>query len=348
MHEIKNRPILIVDDELANLKLLEKTLSYDGYTKIALIQDSRNVLAHYQSARPDLVLLDLNMPHLNGFSILEAFRALDDPLMPPVIVITAQDDRESLVKAFELGARDFITKPFDRLELLMRVRNLLEVYAAHRYQRKENKALEEVVHSRTVELRRTKLEIIRRLGKAAEYKDEETGNHILRMSRVSELIGRGSGCNSEGCELLLHASPMHDIGKIGIPDKILLKPGKLTPDEFEIMKTHAKIGAELLSGDSSEVLTTASIIALMHHEKWDGSGYPKGLKGDSIHPFARIVAAADVFDALMSDRPYKKAWTADESFKYLSDNSGSHFDPEVIRVFLSLRVEVLEIYAEYG
>jgi putative two-component system response regulator len=337
--------ILIVDDEPANLKLLDKILASQGYDNRVLIHDPREVLPSYQEQRPDLILLDINMPHLDGFEVMTRLQALDDPLLPPIVILTAQHSREYLLRALALGARDFVTKPFDRTELLMRVRNLLEAQLAHRMVHDQKGALEEMVRARTEELNQTRLQIIRRLGRAAEYRDNETGLHIIRMSKISALLARRLGWSEADCELMLNASPMHDIGKIGIPDTVLLKPGKLDAEEWAIMQTHAAIGAELLDGDDSELLRLARSIALSHHEKWDGSGYPSGLKGEDIPQAGRIVAVADVFDALTSSRPYKKAWPLEQAIALIRDGAGSHFDPEVVAHFLAALPEILEIRA---
>lgn len=234
----RSEHILIVDDEAANLKLLEKMLSAQGYGNLSLIQDSREVIARYRGVQPDLVLLDINMPHVDGYQIIEQLHGLGDPLLPPIVVLTAQHNREHLLKALSLGARDFITKPFDRNELLIRVRNLLEAHRSHRLLHDQKALLEEAVQERTRELHSTRLQVVQRLGRAAEFRDEETGNHILRMSHLSALLARAIGWSESRCDLILNASPMHDIGKIGIPDAILLKPGQLDAEQWEVMKTH--------------------------------------------------------------------------------------------------------------
>jgi putative two-component system response regulator len=339
--------ILIVDDEPANLKLLDKMLRTQGYLNLDLVQDPRKVIEQYQLKRPDLVLLDINMPHIDGFGILARLRELNDPLLPPVVVLTAQHGRDYLLRALNEGARDFITKPFDRPELLARVRNLLDAHMAHRMVHDQKRVLDELVHQRTEELRETRLQVVQRLGRAAEYRDNETGFHILRMSQMSALLARQLGWDEAQCELMLHASPMHDIGKIGIPDHILLKPGKFDPDEWEIMKTHTTIGAELLDGDNSDLLTLARSIALTHHERWDGSGYPNGLAGEDIPLEGRIVAVTDVFDALTSERPYKKAWSVEEAISFIRENAGSHFDPQVVEKLEQVLPEVLAIRERY-
>lgn len=339
--------ILIVDDEPANLKLLDKMLASDGYGQRILIQDPREVLDRYREARPDLILLDINMPHLDGYQVMAQLKALEDPLLPPIVILTAQHGREHLLRALASGARDYLSKPFDRTELLMRVRNLLEAQLAHRLIHDQKHVLEEMVRQRTEELHRTRLQVVQRLGRAAEYRDNETGYHILRMSQYSVLLARKLGWSEADCELMLHASPMHDIGKIGIPDAILLKQGKLEPHEFEIIKRHAEIGAELLDGDDSDLMRLAREIALTHHEKWDGSGYPRGLAGEAIPQSGRIVAVADVFDALTSPRPYKKAWPVEEAVDFVRDNAGSHFDPAVAACFLDSLPEIFAIRARY-
>ena len=335
--------ILIVDDEPANLKLLDKMLASQGYAQRILVQDPREVLDRYREARPDLIMLDINMPHLDGYQVMEQLKALADPLLPPIIILTAQHGQDFLLRALAAGARDFVTKPFDRNELLMRVRNLLAAQLGHRMLHQQKDVLEEMVRQRTEELNRTRLQVVQRLGRAAEYRDNETGYHIIRMSQTSALLAQKLGWGDADCELMLNASPMHDIGKIGIPDPILLKPGKLEPAEWEIMKTHATIGAELLDGDDSSLLRLAREIALTHHEKWDGSGYPQALAGEAIPQSGRIVAVADVFDALTSARPYKKAWTVEAAEAYVRDNAGRHFDPAVAACFLANLPEILAI-----
>lgn len=345
---IESARILIVDDEEVNLKLLERTLTGQGYRNLVLIKDPTTVVDQYRRARCDLILLDINMPKLDGFGVLERLRELNDPLLPPVIVLTAQHGREFLLRALQSGARDFITKPFDFSELLARVRNMLEAHLAHRLLHSHNEVLDEMVRTRTADLRRTRLQVVQRLGRAAEFRDNETGNHILRMSHISVLLGRALGWNEEDCELLLHASPMHDIGKIGIPDHILLKPGKLTAEEWEIMKTHVTIGARILEGDDSDLLRCARAIALSHHEKWDGSGYPYGLVAEEIPQVGRIVALADVFDALTSERPYKPAWTIDAAVTFIEDNRGRHFEPRLVDLFLDRMPEILAIRERYS
>jgi putative two-component system response regulator len=288
------------------------------------------------------------MPVMDGYQVMKLLDSSLQGQVPPIMVLTAQHDQQYRSRALTGGARDYVTKPFDRAELLARVRNLLEVQLLQRYMLNQKDALEFMVSERTREIQETRLQVIRRLGRAAEYRDNETGLHIVRMSQISMVIGRASGMSSRQCDVLLNASPMHDIGKIGIPDNILLKPGKLTDDEWVIMKQHPLIGADILSGDQSELLVMAQLIALAHHEKWDGSGYPSGLSGTNIPVEGRIVAIADVFDALTSERPYKQAWPIEEAVQYIKDNSGKHFDPQLTSYFIDNLDEIIEISHRYA
>jgi putative two-component system response regulator len=287
------------------------------------------------------------MPHIDGFHVHDQLSSLNDPLMPPIIYLTARDDRDYRIKALSKGARDFIGKPFDLEELLMRVNNLLQAHLSVKMLHNQKDTLEALVTERTQELYQSRLDVVQRLGKAAEYKDEETGNHILRVSNSSALIARTLGWAERDVELIYNAAPMHDIGKIGVPDNILLKPGKLDDVEWRIMQTHTIIGAELLQGDTSDLLSMAREIAISHHEKWDGSGYPYGLKGKDIPESGRIVAAADVFDALTSERPYKRAWAIDDALNLLREGTGQHFDPEVVEAFFHNLDEILSYRNEH-
>ena len=344
--EVAAAGILIVDDEPANVRLLQQMLVLDGYRNVIGLTDPRETMARIVEQGTDLLLLDLNMPHLDGFQVMEQIRGLDLP--PAVLVLTAQSALEVKLRALRSGARDFLAKPFDMAELLARVRNLLEVHRFQVHLRHENAILEARVRERTRELHDTRLEIIHRLGRAAEYRDNETGLHIIRMSRYSETLGRLAGMDAAEAELLLHASPMHDIGKIGIPDRILLKPGRLDADEWAIMQTHARIGADLLDGHPAPLLRMARDIALTHHEKWDGSGYPDGRQGEDIPLVGRVVAVADVFDALTSARPYKPAWSVEQAVGYLAEQRGRHFEPRLVDLFLGHLDDFLSIRERYA
>lgn len=339
--------ILVVDDEPVNVRLLEKMLAREQVARVVSTTDPREVLGLCRAQPFDLILLDINMPHMDGYAVMEALRQEYGQDMPPILVLTAQHSDEFRLRALEKGARDFLTKPFDRVELLMRVSNLLEVHLYHKSIRDQRAVLEQMVAERTQELHDTRLEIVRRLGRAAEYRDNETGLHIIRMSKYSAALGAACGLDAAACDLLLNASPMHDIGKIGIADQILRKPGRLTEEEFDEMKRHTLIGADLLSGNDSEILRTAREIALTHHEKWDGTGYPHGLAGEDIPLNGRIVAIADVFDALTSVRPYKKAWSLDDAFALISENAGTQFDPALAALFLNIRPQIEAIHAAH-
>lgn len=344
----KNSYIFAVDDEAANLKLLDKVLGKQGYKNIKLIQDPREVIHGYLEQRPDLILLDLNMPYIDGYGVINKLKELNDPLLPPIVILTAQHGKDYLTRALNAGVRDFITKPYDTNELQMRVRNLLDAQLAHRMIYNQKAVLESMVQERTEELRNTQLKVVQRLGRAAEYRDEETGNHILRMSHMSVVIAKAYGWSEEQCDLLLNASPMHDIGKIGIPDGILLKPGQFESHEWEIMKTHSSIGAELLADDSTPLMKMAYDIALTHHEKWDGSGYPNGLKGAQIPESGRICAIADVFDALTSVRPYKRAWSIEKAIDFIKESRGTQFDSNLVDSFLHELPKIIKIRLKYS
>lgn len=344
--KILEAKILIVDDNQINVLLLERILQAAGYTNVKSLLDPRDVMELYEEWRPDCVLLDIKMPHMDGFMVMEELKKIELDSYIPVLVLTANQDHETRITALNTGAKDFLNKPFDRIEALNRIRNLIEVRLLHNEVRDQNASLEEKVAERTKEIHNTRLEIIRRLGRASEYKDNETGLHIIRMSKVSQVVGLTYGLNEKHADLLLHASPMHDVGKIGIPDSILLKPGKLDADEWRIMKTHTNIGFEILSDSDSDLLLMAQNIAIGHHEKWDGSGYPKGLKGEEIPIEARIAAVADVFDALTSERPYKKAWPVEDAIALLKDQKGKHFQAELIDIFLEKLDSVIEITEE--
>jgi len=344
----KKASIMVVDDEEANVKLLNKMLELMGYENVISTRDPLQVVPLYQVHNCDLILLDIDMPKLDGYGVMEQLNALTKGNLPPILVLTAQHTQSYRQRALDNGALDYVTKPFDVDELLSRVRNLLEVHMAKKFMLHQNEILEQKIQERTYALHNTRLQVVRRLGRAAEYRDNETGLHIVRMSKAAALLGKAAGMDDYECDLVLNAAPMHDIGKIGIPDYILLKPGKLTPDEWEVMKTHAQIGADILSGDDSDLLKMAHEIALTHHEKWDGSGYPNGLKGDSIPLVGRLTALSDVFDALTSVRPYKKAWSVEEAVDLIKNESGKHFDPALVDHFLQNLAAIVKIKEQYA
>lgn len=340
--------ILIVDDETKNVSLLEQALESGGYLNVKSTSDAREALPLFEEFSPDIVLLDLRMPHLDGFKVMDQFNTLelDEPL-PPILILTAQKDDAICLRAFKKGARDFMAKPFNLHVMLGRVKNLLEVHLLQRALRTQNKTLAQRVDERTKELNSTRLSVIQRLGRAGEYRDNETGNHVIRMSQYAYLLAQEVGLDDRHCDLILNAAPMHDIGKIGIPDSILLKPGKLDHDEWKIMKTHVLIGGEILSEDSSELLRLAKKVALEHHELFDGSGYPNGLKGDAIALETRIVTVSDIFDALTSERPYKEAWSVEDAVSELESKSGLTLDPKLVDAFKLILPKVLEIKNKY-
>ena len=343
-----NSRILLVDDDRANLTLLKAMLAKYGYTNTVAIQDPRYVITEYRKARIDLILLDLNMPHMDGFQVMEQLNMLEDPLQPPIVVLTAQSGRDFLLQALNGGARDYITKPFDSDELHARVRNMLELQQAHKEVYAQKETLDSKVREKTSELLRTRLQIVQRLARAAEYRDNDTGRHILRVSHSAVRMAQELGWDRDNREMLFHAAPLHDVGKIGVPDSILLKQGKLTDGEWEVMKTHTIIGAEILEGDNSQLLHLAHEIALTHHERWDGSGYPHGLAGDSIPVSGRIISVVDVFDALTSERPYKQAWSTDDAADLIRSNKGVQFDPEIVEIFEHLLPAMVSINRRFS
>ncbi|SCA55336.1 Response regulator receiver modulated metal dependent phosphohydrolase [Candidatus Terasakiella magnetica] len=345
---LKDSKILVVDDNPSNVLLLEALLQQEDYHNISSTTDPTQVRSLHEENDFDLILLDIQMPRMNGFEVMEQLKehhAQDDYL--PVLVLTAQTDMETRLRSLDLGARDFVTKPFQHAEVLQRIHNSLEIRHLYKQQKEYSHTLEEKVHEATAELRKSQLDIIRCLGRAGEYRDNETGEHVIRMSKSCQALALACGLSERHAEQILYASPMHDVGKIGIADNILLKPGKLTPEEWKTMQTHAQLGAGILADNESETVQLARTIALSHHEKWDGTGYPNGLSGEDIPMEGRIAAICDVFDALTSWRPYKKAWTVDEAIAFLNENAGTHFDPNLVPKFVEILPQVLEIRDEH-
>jgi len=332
--------ILIVDDRPENIDILNDVLFPHYRIRIALNGEKALKIA-FSANPPDLILLDVMMPGLNGYQVCEKLKSNPDTRTIPVIFVTSMSEADNEEKGLELGAVDYITKPVNPAIVLARVKTHLALYDQAR-------ELARLVGQRTAELKKTRQQIIRRLGRAAEFRDNETGNHIVRMSHFSRLIGQAAGLGEESVDILFNASPMHDVGKIGIPDRILLNQGKLEPEEWELIRQHAKIGADIIGTHSDDLLQAAHTIALCHHEKWDGSGYPQGLKGEDIPLMARIVAIADVFDALTSDRPYKKAWSVDAAARYIEDQAGAYFDPGLIPPFKSVLPEILRLKERFS
>jgi len=337
LRAVSDARILIVDDEFANVHLLQRYLTGEGFANVRCISDSRQALGAYLEFKPDIVLLDLHMPYFDGFAVIQQFHdstASGDYI--PVVVLTADITNEAKQRALSSGAKDFLNKPLDLTEVLLRVRNLVETRMMHLEIRSHAQELERKVRERTLELEESKIEILERLAMAGEYRDYTTGEHTRRVANVAAALAQSTGAKPSEVQLLRKAAPLHDIGKIGIPDMILLKPGKLERAEFEIMKTHTTIGARILSGSRHSLLQLAETIALTHHERWDGTGYPSGLAGNVIPREGRLVAIADTFDALTHERPYKKAWPMEQVVEEIKSQSGSQFDPELVAAFLRL------------
>ncbi len=334
--ELRFSRVVLIDDMVANLRLLESSLRTFGLTQIQVFSNSAQGLAWLHENPWDLLLLDLDMPSPNGFEILEALRNRDGSTSP-IIIVTALNSADDRRKGLQLGANDYLCKPLDLPELLLRVRNNLQLSLASRLLREERNSLEVRVQERTEQLNQSYQAVTRSLTRAAEYKDNETGSHILRIGEYAALVARTLGCDEAWVELLRQAAPMHDVGKIGIPESILNKPGALTPEERTTMSEHSWIGYRILYDEVHAPLTDlAAEIALYHHERWDGKGYPKGLKGEEIPLAARIVALCDVYDALRSSRPYKEPWPAEKVQALIQENAGQHFDPALVQVFVSL------------
>ncbi|MDD3484995.1 HD-GYP domain-containing protein [Azovibrio restrictus] len=332
--------ILIVDDTPDNLELLAQILK-DEYRVRVAASGEKALQIVCSPEPPDLILLDIMMPGMSGLEVCRRLKANPDRRRIPVIFVTAMDGESDEEQGLELGAVDYITKPISPPIVRARVRTHLALYD-------QSRELERMVRQRTRELQVTRRQIIRRLGRAAEFKDNETGNHVLRMSHYARLIAEAYGLGPEAADIILNTAPMHDIGKIGIPDTILLKPGKLDEEDWRVMRQHPVMGAEIIGKHENELLETARVIALSHHEKWDGSGYPYGLAGEAIPLEGRIVAIADVFDALVSERPYKKAYSVQDSLAFMESQAGLHFDPELLQAFRQALPEVLRIRDIYA
>jgi putative two-component system response regulator len=325
--------ILIVDDQPANVALLEAILQEEDFTSYRSITDSREVLPTFIDYVPDLILLDLQMPYLDGFAVMKQLQACIAPGdFLPILVLTADIMPETKRRALAEGALDFLTKPLDAMEVVLRIKNLLQTRSLHLQLQGQNQLLDQKVHERTAELEATQVEILERLALAAEYRDDDTGEHTKRVGKTAARIAEALGWQEGAVELIRRAAPLHDVGKIAISDTILLKPGKLTTEEFERMKQHTKLGARILSGGQFPLLQLAEQIARSHHERWDGTGYI-GLREEAIPMAARIVTVADVFDALTSERPYKKAWPLNEAIEEIQRQSGRQFDPQVVEAF---------------
>ena len=335
--------VLIIDDSDINLTLIKALVLKLGECNPILFENPLKALDWCRENIPDLVIVDYMMPDMDGLKFINAFRALHGRNEIPVLMVTANDQKDIRYEALLGGANDFLTKPIDRVEFSARARNMLSLRSGQKFLADRAEHLASLVDEQTREIRDREKELIFRMSRAAEFRDPETGAHIQRMAHYSQVIARALGLDANAQKLILEAAPMHDVGKIGIPDYILLKPGKLTPEEFEVMKGHARLGYELLKDSGSEILRAGAEVAISHHEKFDGTGYPHGLQGNKIPIFGRIVAVADVFDALTSERPYKKAWPIEDACKFLEDGRGLHFDPMCVEAFLACKDQILDI-----
>lgn len=334
-----NPPILIVDDLESNTQLFEAMLEDAGFDNLRSLNDPRQTLEAFREFRPDLILLDLHMPHMSGVEVINQLRSELANEYVPILVLTADDTSPAKERALSAGATDFLSKPFDNTEVILRIRNLLETRELYRQLHRQKATLEEKVAERTSQLEFAKIEILERLAVAAEIRDDETGRHTQRVGRVSALIAQALGLPDRSVELIRRAAPLHDIGKIATPDSILLKPGSLSPAEWQVMKRHTKVGARLLANSISSALQVAETIALTHHEHWDGNGYT-GMAGEAIPAVGRLVAVVDVFDALTNHRPYKEAWDLERSVDEIRSQRGRQFEPRIVDAFLEVNSTV--------
>jgi putative two-component system response regulator len=346
---IFNAKVLVVDDKEANILLLERMLRGVGYTSVTSTMDPSEVCRLHLKNRYDLILLDLQMPGMDGFQVMEQLKEVEPEGYLPVLVITAQPDHK--VRALQAGAKDFISKPFVLAEVLVRVRNMLEVRLLHKALHNYNSVLEQRVLERTADLQKSYLETIFTMSRAAEHKDEETGAHVHRISYYSQALARMLRLDETFVDMIFVASPMHDIGKIGIPDHILLKPGGFTPEEWAVMKEHTTMGEKILGSSGSPYLLMGAEIALNHHEQWNGGGYPNGKQGEAIPLAARIMNICDVYDALRSKRPYKPAFSHMTTMDIITRGDGhtqpKHFDPVIHALFKQNHETFQNIFESY-
>ncbi|MGE5470919.1 MAG: HD-GYP domain-containing protein [Bacteroidota bacterium] len=340
--------VLIIDDSDINLTLIKALVLKLGECQPVLFDNPLKALDWCRENVPDLVIVDYMMPDMDGLRFISAFRGLHGRDEVPILMVTANDQKDVRYEALLGGANDFLTKPIDRVEFSARARNMLSLRTGQKFLADRAQHLAALVDEQTKEIRDREKELIFRISRAAEFRDPETGAHIQRMAYYSQAIACGLSLDESAQRLILEAAPMHDVGKIGIPDYILLKPGRLTPEEFEVMKGHARMGYELLKDSASEIMRAGALIAISHHEKYDGTGYPRGLKGNDIPLFGRIVAVADVFDALTSERPYKKAWPLEEARRFLEEGRGKHFDPLCVEALLAEWDLVLDVRQRFA
>ncbi|MDD2895268.1 MAG: response regulator [Aliarcobacter sp.] len=343
---IENMKVISIDDNKTNLLIIESyakllSLKIDSFT------EPKEALLSVKTCEYDLVIVDYMMPEIDGLEFIKRFR--ENNIDTPIIMLTAVgDDMQLQIKALEYGANDFLSKPINAPAFKARIINMLKLRKSQLLLKNKALLLQEEVDKATFRLKESEQEILQMLGKSAEYKDPETNAHTQRVAHYCKLLTKAYGLDEELQDIIFYASPFHDLGKIGIPDRILLKPAKLDDDEYNIMKKHSQIGYEILKGSKSKYLKAGGVIAYNHHEKYDGSGYPNGLKGENIPIFGRITAIADVFDALTSTRPYKKAWSIDDAFNLLLEEKEKHFDPVLVDLFIKNKEIVIDIHNKFS
>jgi|FLOH01.1.fsa_nt_gi response regulator RpfG family c-di-GMP phosphodiesterase len=343
---LNNVNIVIVDDEMVNTMLFEELIKQGGYKNYKTFTEPKKALEFVKEHGCDALIVDYNMPEMNGIELLKSVKELYPDVVS--IMVTANNDKEMMVEALKSGVTEFLQKPISPLTFKLRLKNILEVCSALKITKDFNKILGMKVDDATAALKKSEYEALEVLSRAAEYKDPETGSHIARVSHYSKLIAEKKGLSKREQEIIYYAAPLHDLGKIGIEDNILLKPAKLTSEEFETMKNHSTIGANILSKRENIFLQAGEVIARGHHEKYNGKGYPAGILKQEIPIYARIVAIADVFDALTSVRPYKKAWSFEDALNLLIEEKGEHFDPELVDLFVDSIDEVKAIYKKFS
>ncbi|WP_019614309.1 HD domain-containing phosphohydrolase [Psychromonas ossibalaenae] len=343
MDNFEDLNILICDDSITNVLILTKLVESEISAGVVTLTDPREIAATLAEQRIDLILLDLEMPHLNGFEVMQQVRKTYESDQLPIIIITGTTGLETRNHALECGANDFINKPVDQVEVILRVKNLLKIRVSYLLHEKYNQILEQKIQLRTKQLNKSIHSLLHSLAVAGELKDDDTGKHVIRVGKYARILAEGYGLPAELVNMIEQTAPLHDIGKIGIPDKILLKAGKLDKAERLIMDKHTIFAEALIGSNDSDIVQMARVIALSHHERWDGKGYPSKLRGESIPIEGRITAIADVFDALTTQRSYKEAWPVEEAVNYISASSGHAFDPALVTVFQENISSIIEI-----